>query len=100
MTTPNRLHHHMAEMVALEVSIGRTLDQLSKQAAGHPDFVIMPLLPVALPDWPKGIIPANDGKLWITGVGDHSHQGASVIPFPTAFQMDEVGCFTTRGQQA
>lgn len=35
MTTPNRLHHHMAEMVALEASIERTLDNLAKQASDH-----------------------------------------------------------------
>jgi len=30
MTTPSRLHRHMARMVALEASIEKALDQLSK----------------------------------------------------------------------
>jgi hypothetical protein len=41
MTTPNKLHHHMVEMVALEVSAGRTLDQLSKQASDRPDVAAL-----------------------------------------------------------
>ncbi len=41
MTTPNRLHRHMAQMVALEASIEKTLDQLSKQASDHPDVAAL-----------------------------------------------------------
>ena len=41
MTTPNRLHRHMAQMVALEASIGKTLAQLSKRASDHPDVVAL-----------------------------------------------------------
>jgi len=41
MTTPNRLHHHMAQMVALEASIEKTLDELSKQASDHPDVAAL-----------------------------------------------------------
>ncbi len=37
MTTPSRLHRHMAQMVALEAGIETTLDGLSKQASDHPD---------------------------------------------------------------
>ena len=36
MTSPNRLHHHMAEMVTLEVRLADTLEQLSKRACDHP----------------------------------------------------------------
>ena len=38
---PNRLHRHMAEMSALEASIEKTLDQLSKQASDHPDVAAL-----------------------------------------------------------
>ncbi len=41
MTTPNRLHRHMAQMVALEASIEKTLDQLSKQASDHPNVATL-----------------------------------------------------------
>jgi len=41
MTTPSRLHHHMAQMVALEACIEKTLDQLSKQASDHPDVAAL-----------------------------------------------------------
>lgn len=41
MTTPSRLHRHMARMVALEASIEKTLDQLSKQASDHPDVAAL-----------------------------------------------------------
>ncbi len=41
MTTPSRLHRHMAQMVALEASIEKTLDQLSKQASNHPDVAAL-----------------------------------------------------------
>ncbi len=41
MTTPSRLHRHMAQMVALEASIEKTLDQLSKQASDHPDVAAL-----------------------------------------------------------
>ncbi len=41
MTTPSRLHRHMAQMVALEASIEKTLEQLSKQASDHPDVAAL-----------------------------------------------------------
>ncbi len=41
MTTPNRLHRHMAQMVALEASIEKTLAQLSKRASDHPDVAAL-----------------------------------------------------------
>ncbi len=41
MTTPSRLHRHMAQMVALEASIEKTLDRLSKQASDHPDVAAL-----------------------------------------------------------
>ena len=41
MTTPNRLHRHMAQMVALEASIEKTLAQLSKRASNHPDVAAL-----------------------------------------------------------
>jgi len=41
MNAPNRLHRHMAQMVALEASIETTLDQLSKQASDHPDVAAL-----------------------------------------------------------
>ena len=41
MTPPNRLHRHMAQMVALEASIEKTMDQLSKQASDHPDVAAL-----------------------------------------------------------
>ncbi len=37
----NRLHRHMAQMVALEASIETTLDQLSKRASDHPDVAAL-----------------------------------------------------------
>ncbi len=41
MTAANRLHRHMAQMVALETSIAKTLDQLSKRASDHPDVAAL-----------------------------------------------------------
>ena len=41
MTAPIRLHRHMAKMVALEASIEKSLDQLSKQASDHPDVAAL-----------------------------------------------------------
>ncbi len=41
MTTPSRLHRHMAQIVSLEASIEKTLDQLSKQASDHPDVAAL-----------------------------------------------------------
>lgn len=36
MTTPNRLHHHTAKMLALEVGLNNALNTLSEQVANHP----------------------------------------------------------------
>ena len=41
MTEPNRLHRHMAQMVALEASIEKTLNRLSRQASGNPDVATL-----------------------------------------------------------
>ncbi len=41
MTTPSRLHRHKAQMAALEASIEKTLDKLSKQASDHPDVAAL-----------------------------------------------------------
>ena len=37
----HRLHQHMAQMVALEASIEKTLDQLSQQASDHPEVAAL-----------------------------------------------------------
>ncbi len=41
MTSPNRLHRHMAQMVALEAGIETTLDRLSNQTSDHPDVAAL-----------------------------------------------------------
>ena len=41
MTAPSRLHRHLSKMVALEASLEKTLDQLSKQASDHPEVAAL-----------------------------------------------------------
>ena len=41
MSIPNRLHRHMAQIVALEASIEETLTQLSQRASDHPDVAAL-----------------------------------------------------------
>ncbi len=43
------------------------------QAAGHADLVIVPLHAMALLGRAEGIVPTNDGLVWVAGVGDHGH---------------------------
>jgi hypothetical protein len=42
------------------------------QATCDTDFVIMPLHPVSLDQWPKGIVPANHRLLAVARMG---HEG-------------------------
>jgi len=39
--TPNRLHKHMADVVALEAAIAQALDQLIMESANHPEVTAM-----------------------------------------------------------
>ena len=59
----------------------------------------MPLHAVSLDSRAEGVIPAHDGKLWITRVGYHGNQSTAIDALPTAFQGDEIGCFRARAEQ-